>query len=170
MLSSSRAAALLVLTLLPALAACGFKPLYGRNDGADVVPEFSQISIAQPDNRGEQLLRNRLLDILTPKGAPERPRYLLNYRVTDTVGAVFVTRNEEITRSNVVVNVSTTLHDYESGQPIFSVSAQSQASFNQSVNDYANLIAERDARDRAMRDAAEQIRIRLANYFDRWRQ
>lgn len=164
------AAALLLACLLPSLAGCGFKPLYGRNEsGADVVPEFAGISIAQPDDRGEQLLRNRLLDILTPKGTPDRPRYLLNYRITESLGSVFVTRSEEITRSNLHLGVNAILHDYDSGRPIFSISANSQASFNQTSNDYANLIGERDARDRAMRDAAEQLRIRLANYFDRWR-
>ena len=165
------AAALLLAGLLPALAGCGFKPLYGRDSGGgDVVPEFAQIGIEQPNDRGEQLFRNRLLDILTPKGAPDRPRYLLKYRITESLGSVFVTRSEEITRSNLQVSIATILHDYESGRPIFSSSATSQASFNQTTNDYANLISERDARDRAMRDAAEQLRIRLANYFDRWRQ
>lgn len=168
-MSWSRAAAFCLLLTLPALAGCGFRPLYGSGDGTEVVPEFAQIAIAQPDDRGEQLLRNRLLDILTPKGSPDRPRYLLNYRITESVGSVFVTRREEITRSNLVFSVSATLHDYESGATILSTSATSRASFNQTTNDYANLITERDARNRAMRDAAEQIRIRLANYFDRWR-
>lgn len=163
-------AAAVLLVALPVLAGCGFRPLYGSQDSVDVVPEFAQISIAQPDHRGEQLLRNRLLDILTPKGAPDRPRFLLNYKIAESVGSVFITRSEEITRSNLQLTVSAVLHDYDSGRPVFSVSANSQASFNQTTNDYANLISERDARERAMRDAAEQIRIRLANYFDRWRQ
>src|SRR3546814_21032965 len=69
--------------------------------------------------------------------------------------------------SSDLITVTAVLHDYDSGRPVSSVSSTSQASFNQTTNDYANLISERDARDRAMRDAAEQIRIRLANYFDR---
>lgn len=167
-MSWSRAFTFCLLLSLPVLAGCGFRPLYGSNDGK-VVPEFSQVAIAQPDDRGEQLLRNRLLDILTPKGSPDRPRYLLNYQITDSVGSVFVTRAEEITRSNLSFTLYATLHDYESGNVVYSAYTISQASFNQTTNDYANLISERDARDRAMRDAAEQLRIRLANYFDRWR-
>ena len=169
--SRPAAVALLLALLVPALAGCGFRPLYGQNSGGgEVVPEFALIAIEQPNDRGEQLLRNRLLDILTPKGAPDRPRYLLKYKISEAVGSVFVTRAEEITRSNVQISISAVLHDYESGRPVASASASSQASFNQTTNDYANLISERDARDRAMRDGAEQIRIRLANYFDRWRQ
>ena len=166
----SKALTLCLMLVLPTLAGCGFRPLYGSGDGVDVVPEFSQIAIAQPDNRGDQLLRNRLLDILTPKGSPDRPRYLLNYRITESIGSVFVTRSEEITRSNLSLTVTATLHDYESGRTVFTTQATTQSSFNLTTNDYANLITERDARDRAMRDAADQLRIRLANYFDRWRQ
>lgn len=33
--------------------------------------------------------------------------------------------------------------------------------------DYANLVSEKNARERALRDTAEQIRLRLGNYFDR---
>lgn len=168
--SRPAAAALLLALLLPALAGCGFRPLYGRDVGGDVVPEFSQIVIEQPNDRGEQLFRNRLLDILTPKGTPDRPRYLLKYKITESLGSVLVTRSEEIIRSNLQLSISAYLHDYDSGQVLFSVGTSSRASFNQTTNDYANLISERDARDRAMRDAAEQLRIRLANYFDRWRQ
>lgn len=169
--SRPAAAAMLLAALLPSLAGCGFKPLYGRDSGGgDVVPEFALIAIEQPDDRGEQLFRNRMLDLLTPKGAPDRPRYLLKYKITESLGSVFVTRSEEITRSNVRISVNAVLHDYDSGRQISSAGASSQASFNQTTNDYANLISERDARERALRDAAEQIRIRLANYFDRWRQ
>lgn len=153
-----------------ALAGCGFKPLYGRNSGGgEVVPEFSQIYIEQPEDRTAQQLRNALLDLLTPRGTPERPRYLLTYTINESVGSVFITRSEEITRSNLHLSASFTLRDYQTGKRIYSGSAASQASFNQTVADYANLIAEKNARERALREVAEQMRIRLANHFDYWR-
>ncbi|HEX6959023.1 MAG TPA: LPS assembly lipoprotein LptE [Ferrovibrio sp.] len=168
--SRQTAAALLALSLA-GLAGCGFRPLYGqRGSGQGVVPEFAQVSIMQPDTRTDQEFRNTLLDMLTPEGSPEQPRYLLEYKITESVGSVFVTRSETVTRSNLQVSVSYYLRDYQTGQYVVSGGASSQASFNQTVNDYANLVAERDARARALRDTAEQVRIRLANYFDRWRE
>ena len=156
-----------VLLVAGLTAGCGFRPLYKQTANTDAVREFSQISIAQPDDRPSQQLRNYLLDTLTPLGQPDRPVYRLDFRLTESLGSVFVTRSEEITRSNLQISASATLHDYRSGQPIFSLSAASQASYNVTQADYANLVSEKNARERALRDVAEQIRLRLGNYFDR---
>jgi LPS-assembly lipoprotein len=156
--------------LAAVLSGCGFKPLYRQDRDSDTVPQFAQIAIAQPDDRVSQQLRNYLLDILTPYGAPDRPSYLLEYRITESVGSVFVTRSEEITRNNLQLSVACYLRDYQGGVVVFSLSATSQASYNVTQADYANLVSEKNARERALRDAAEQIRLRLGNFFDRQQQ
>lgn len=157
-----------LLLAATSLSGCGFKPLYGR-DNISVVPEFEQIIIAQPEDRSSQQLRNYLLDSLTPRGEPGRPRYRLDYRLTESVGAVFVTRSEEITRNNLQMSASVLLRDYDTGTQIFSIGASSQASYNLTQADYSNLVSEKNARERALKDLSEQIRLRLGNYFDRQR-
>src|SRR5688572_13658150 len=102
-----------------ALSGCGFKPLYRQNDGSAVVPQFSQIAIMQPDDRPSQQMRNYLLDSLTPRGEPGRPRYILEYQIEENVGAVFVTRSEEITRNNLQLTIRAALRDYEGGTGLF---------------------------------------------------
>lgn len=156
-----------VLLVAVLTAGCGFRPLYKQTANTDAVREFSQISIAQPEDRPSQQLRNHLIDVLTPLGQPDRPAYRLDFRITESLGSVFVTRSEEITRSNLQISASATLRDYRSGQPVHSLSATSQASYNVTQADYANLVSEKNARERALRDVAEQIRLRLGNYFDR---
>lgn len=155
-----------LLLALTALSGCGFKPLYGR-DSSSVVPEFEQIAVAQPEDRSSQQLRNYLLDTLTPRGEPGRPRYMLEYKLSESVGAVFVTRSEEITRNNLQMTVTAVLRDYDTGRTIYTVSTNSQASYNLTLADYSNLVSERNARERALKDLSEQIRLRLGNYFDR---
>lgn len=147
------------------LAGCGFKPLY-KQDSSRAVPQFAEIAIAQPDDRPSQQLRNHLLDMLTPHGAPDRPRYLLEYRIDESIGSVFVTRSEQITRNNLQVSVSGTLRDYQSGVTLYSIGATSQASYNLTTADYSNLISQKNARERALRDVAEQIRLRLGVFFE----
>ncbi len=49
-------------------------------------------------------------------------------------------------------------------------SLSSLVSYNLVRADYANLVSERDARARAARDLAEQLRIRLGNYFTQQRK
>jgi hypothetical protein len=47
------------------------------------------------------------------------------------------------------------------------MSINSQASYNLTLADYSNLVSEKNARERALKDLAEQVRLRLGNYFDR---
>lgn len=155
------------LLLAGILVGCGFRPLYKETGNSATVKEFSQISIAQPEDRPSQQLRNFLLDNLTPYGQPDRPLYRLEYRLTESVGSVFVTRTEEITRNNLQLSVYVYLRDYQSSTVLTSLSTSSQASYNVTQADYANLVSEKNARERALRDIAEQIRLRLGNYFDR---
>lgn len=155
------------MLLATGLPGCGFRPLYGQGSAGDTVPQLAQIAIIQPEDRVSQQMRNYLLDMITPKGSPERPAYILDYQITETVGSVFVTRSDEITRNNLQITVAAYLRNYETGRPIASFSVSSQASYNLTVADYSNLISEKNARERALRDAAEQLRIRLANYFGR---
>src|SRR5262245_5494740 len=76
--------ALLCAVLLAGiLAGCGFRPLYRQDSSSASVPQFAQIAIAQPEDRPSQQLRNNLLDLLTPRGTPDRPLYLLDYRVSE---------------------------------------------------------------------------------------
>lgn len=167
---SRRNAALLLAGLPLLLTGCGFRPLYGTGGDYDAVPEFSLIAVEQAEDRTTQLLRNNLLDMLTPRGAPEKPLYRLELKVTESVSSVFVTRSDEITRNNLQMTVAYRLINYNSGVSISGYTLSSLVSYNLVRADYANLVSERDARARATRDLAEQIRIRLGNYFTRQRE
>lgn len=159
------------IVLAAALVGCGFRPMYKEGAaGTPTVAEFSDVMVAQPEDRRDQLLRNDLVDLLTPLGSPSRPRYLLTYKITESISAVFTTRSEEVTRNNLVVSVSYTLQDYESGQLLYSLSTSSYSSYNLTVADYSNLISEKNARERALQDSAEQLRLRLGNYFGKYRK
>jgi len=147
------------------LGGCGFQPLYQQAKSSDAVPQFSAISIEQSEGRTEQLVRNHLLDMITPRGEPERPLYRLEMKVTESISNVLVTRSEDVTRNNMSLLVSFRLLDYRTGDLYFSGSVRSLASYNLLRADFANLVSERDARARAAKDCAEQLRIRLGNYF-----
>ncbi|MBX3455634.1 LPS assembly lipoprotein LptE [Ferrovibrio sp.] len=168
---SRRTAGALLLAGLPLLlAGCGFRPLYGTGHTYDAVPEFSALAVEQAEDRSTQLLRNHLLDMLTPRGAPEKPAYRLELKVAESVSSVLVTRSDEITRNNLQMTVTYRLIDYRSGVALQSNSLSSLVSYNLVRAEYANLVSERDARARAARDLAEQIRIRLGNFFTQQRK
>ena len=65
-----------VAAALISLAACGFRPLHAPGAGAE--PEvLAGIEIAHIPDRLGQVVRNHLLDRLTPRGAPAAATYRL---------------------------------------------------------------------------------------------
>ncbi len=163
-------AAALALALPAGLAGCGFEPLYGRQNGNATVDEFNRILIAQAEDRTTQLVRNHLLDMLTPRGAPEQPAYRLELHVRENISSVLVTRADEVTRNNMALSLEYRLHEYRSGRLLAQGNVNSLVSYNLVRADYANLVSERDARARAARDSAERLRIILGNFFSRSQQ
>lgn len=161
------APALAAVALALAPAACGFQPLYRQGSGADSVPQMAAVEIAPAPDRATQIVRNHLLDRLSPRGQSAEPLYVLSLRVQEAQSAVLITREETVTRYNLNLSASFALHDKRSGAVVHSGSATSLAAYNVLRADFANLVAEDDARARAAREVSEQIRTRLAIYFSR---
>ncbi len=70
------------------LYGCGFEPLYvekkeagswyyGSNFDSSISEEMSQVKIQPIADRFGQIMRNELLDLLTPRGVPKEPKYRL---------------------------------------------------------------------------------------------
>lgn len=160
------AGALLALSLL--LAGCGFRPLYRQdNVNGGTVPLMAAISIPAPGDRLEQLVRNELVERLNPTGQAANQRYLLTIKMTESRGAVLVTRTESVSRFNLNESLEYRLVDSATGRLLTTGTLFSTASYNVLRAEYANLAAEEDARVRAIRDLADLMRARLALFFER---
>lgn len=70
------------------LSACGFSPLYVQRERTDgwyynskfdtsISDEMRQVKVEPIANRFGQLIRNNLIDNLTPTGVPSKPKYRL---------------------------------------------------------------------------------------------
>ena len=169
--------------LLAALTACGFHPLYGNPSiGGGAGPQLNDISLGlvrpAPNNnafvgennageqqRTAQLLENDLLDRLSPTGKPLRPRYRLDIQLTESLGAIVVSAQNETTRDSLIMTASYTLVDAQTGKAIHLNSARAIASFDVLRADFGNVVAERDARERLARQLSEQIRAELGSWF-----
>ena len=158
--------ALLAGSLL--LGACGFQPLYRQDTaGGGTVPLMAAISVPPPTERLDQLVRSELMDRLNPTGLSAAKRYVLYIKVAEARGAVLVTRNESVSRFNLVEALEYRLTDSDTGRTLTTGTLSSSASYNVLRAEYSNLAAEEDARTRATRDLAELIRARLALFFER---
>lgn len=150
------------------LAGCGFRPLYGKYaDGSSTVAQLESIIIGPLPGRLGQVLRNNLLDRLTPRGQPGRPRYRLEVKLFRFKEGLAIKKDAEITRSNLRLTATFVLSDLSSGETALQGQTRSTASFNLVRSDFANLIAEQDAERRVARDTSNQIMTRLSVFFSR---
>lgn len=151
--------------LLP-LAACGFTPLYAeREEGLSASAEMATIRIDPLRDRVGQQMHNFLRDRLNPNGQPISPSYQLSLQITESLSELGVRRDETATRANLRLSTSFLLRDASSGEALLSGRSTSTTSYDILENPFATTISERDARERALREVADDIQTRLAVYF-----
>ena len=163
---TSRRLFISILVLAP-LAACGFEPLYGNRDapGDAVFNDFHQIKIATIPERTGQMLRNELLDKLNYRGEPSQPRYELKVSVKEERRDVLVRSDELATAADLTLTASYELVDRSNNAVLAKGSPRSINRYNVLASPYATIASAEDARRRASRQLAEDIRTRLAVYF-----
>lgn len=157
-------AALLAVVLIIGLAGCGFEPLHGQNT-ASSADALEAVRINVIADRVGQQLRNRLLQLMQPRANDTRPAWNLRVELNESISTVLVEESSFGTRGDLkmtaiyrLVPVTGNMAAARNGRS-FSV-----ASFNIRDADleYANLIAERDAREKAVRLLADDIKRQVA--------
>lgn len=161
-----RRGALLGLLLAAAVASgsCGFRPLYGT-DGRAASGELDAIQVAALPGRLGQVVRNGLLDRLTPFGEPANPRYGLSVQLSESKQGVVLERDARVTRFNLILTASYTLSEADTRRHVTGGTVRATAAYSVVSSPFANVIAERNARDRAASDIADEIKTRLAVHF-----
>ncbi|MEQ9814680.1 MAG: hypothetical protein RLO50_18020 [Azospirillaceae bacterium] len=148
------------------LAGCGFQPLYGDLGGyGPVAQQLAAIDIGVIAEREGQLMRTNLIERLNPNGRPADPAYTLDVTLTETQRNLGVREDDTSTRGNLTIEAAFVLTDLARGETVYRDTARTITSYNILDDQFATLIAERDARDRAIRATSEQIRTQLALHF-----
>ena len=141
---------------------CGFKSLYGTNGKFDSPTELSAIKISLiPDRIGQQV-RNELLDLLTPHGAPQHPHYILKVTVVESKNAFAVKKNAFATRADLRLTGGYNLLSSDNRKLLTTGTVYVISSYDIVSSDFATLSAEKNARERSILQLSEDIRSRLA--------
>lgn len=147
------------------LSACQFRPLHG--DGSSVsqsVSGLSGVSVSQVNSRVGQQVRNHLLFLLnggfgnTEKTHEARIRVTWNNRQLASIQGV-----RDNVSGTITVIASYDLIDLSTGKAVSSGSRQAQAFYDRTGQVFANKRAERDAENRAAKEAAESLRLAIAS-------
>ncbi len=157
------------LIALVTLQACNtLRPLYGTNgveEQSAVVTELSNVSIPEPKNRVQQLIRNNLISTMSPPGQEGDGRYTLILEPKADEFDLVIQRNTDVSRRSYRLNVQFLLRDDTSGRKIYSGNTFSEVSYDKITSEFANLQAKTNAEERAARQVSQDIRTRLAAFF-----
>lgn len=168
-LSRRCACRLLAAAALAGLAACGFQPLYSNKttQNSSVAAELSLVRVDPLRDRVGQQLHNFLRDRLNPQGQPVSPSYRLTVALVETTTELGVQRDETASRANLRLDADFALLDAAGEQQLFQGRSSSTTSYDILRNPFATTVSEEDARERALREVADDIQTRLALYFNR---
>ena len=149
------------------LGACGFRSLYGIDATGDAPGQLATIEIRPIADRLGQQLRNNLLDLLNPRGRPANPRYFLTVQLDQSTQRLAIEKDAFATRANLRLHANFSLQDPESRKIMLSGKILVVSSYNILDSEFATLMAEKDAKARAVREIAHGVRTRLAAFFVR---
>jgi LPS-assembly lipoprotein len=161
-----RGAWLVTAVLLVALAGCGFRPMYGRAARAPVMPHLQQIAVEPIPERVGHRVWNNLLDRLNPTGTPAQPRYRLQVELRVSQEGLAVRGDTRVTRNNYRLIANFRLRDASGGELLYKGRTFSIAAYNLVDSEFANISAEKDAERRTAREISDEIRDRLAMFFE----
>ena len=159
------------------LAGCGFEPLYvqktstkdkwyfdGKFDNY-VTDQMAQIKVIAQGERLGQLMRNDLLDLLTPEGIPDKPKYYL-YVVPVQVSEYDQALRRDITATRKRIDYRAEYYMTENSQRIMEGDTVSYVSYDILDNPYSTVMARKKVEKDAARMMANDIALRLGAFFN----
>lgn len=157
-----RAGAALALGLL--VAGCGFQPLHGRGTGQVASAQLQQVRINPIADRPGQMLRGLLMDRLQPGGA-SAARYALDVTLDETIAEVAKRSDATSSYSRLFLTGGMRLTDLQTGKTLMSEPVRSEIGYINLEGGYGTLLAQNEARERAVQDLANSISLRLASFL-----
>jgi LPS-assembly lipoprotein len=150
------------VSLLCVLASCGFTPVYKQGKQQDAL---KAIMISSPDTREGQLLKAQLEDMLYPDGAAHSAAYRLDPNLQVIVEPLSIDADGTTRRYRIVGMVNYVLTDLATQKPLTKGSLQRFSSYHIASADYSTYVAGLDARKQVIGAIAEEVRLRMMDYF-----
>lgn len=146
------------------ISACQFQPLHGDNSiSSSNGTSLSGVTVSEVNSRVGQQVRNHLLFILNGGFPPVQKTHEARLRITYSNRQLASIEDvRDSTSGTINVNVYYDLIDLSTGKIINSGTRQAEAAYDRTGQVFANTRAERDAENRAAKEAAEAIRLAIA--------
>lgn len=145
------------------LAGCGFTPLYSTKvaQNSEAVSRMAEISIAPIPGHNGQILHNELETLLNPLSTSTPQHYELVVTPEKNLLPVGIERDRRITRYNIVIRAPYTLKEIATGRVLDKGKVKVVGSYDSVDSDFATFVAESDTTERALKDAARELKMRM---------
>ena len=165
------------LVLLSGISACGFEPLYVERKSEEkwyykgdfdtsISDEISQIKVELISDRLGQMIRNNLLDNLTPKGVPTNPKYRLEvYDIEKTITEQAMRDDITATREKVRYIVKYRLLSAQDHKELVQGNSIAHLGYDIMANPYSTTFAQKKIEKDAAQIIANDIALRMGAYF-----
>lgn len=137
---------------------------YGGDFDTSISQEMAQVSIEPISQRFGQVMRNELLDLLTPKGAPKQPKYRLYVNLSNKSVSDQALRSD-ITATRKMVKYRVRYYMVEGTEKVLSGDSIAYVSYDILANPYSTTMAQKKGDEDAAKIIANDIALRLGAYF-----
>ena len=157
------------------LAACGFEPLYveKKHDNAwyfdgdfdtSISQEMAKVKVEPIADRFGQLLRNELIDLISPKGQPKTPKYRLFVTLKNKTETEQALRSD-ITATRKMVKYKVKYYMTMGNERVLNGDSVAYSSYDILANPYSTTMAKKKGDKDAATTIANDISLRLGAYF-----
>jgi len=153
--------------VLAMLGGCGWAPLYADLESGPADEELRAIKVAPISERIGQKLALALRESLNPAGDPTPQRYLLRTILSTSRQDLGIQTQGLGTRGKLDAFANFSLNDSTTGAQLFIGTSHVAESFDILANEYSNVVAEDDARTRAVEDMRRDIVTRVTLFLQR---
>ncbi len=153
------------LIVLWSLAACGFEPMYGERRGVAVHNELQTVRIGLIANRQGQQLRRYILDRIHSGDNTPTALYELDVGIIENRAYYGIQRDLTATYARLQLTGAYTLRDVKTGQPVLTGSVNVYSSYNVAADPFNTVVAESDARERAVRNLGDELITRVSAFL-----
>jgi LPS-assembly lipoprotein len=142
------------------------RPMYGSTSlGAESTEELAAVSISPIPGRVGQRIRNDLIFHFTGGGAPLQPRYHLEVSYRESTLGVLIKRTNDASGEVYSIDADFTLKTIDGSAELMKGRSHARAALDKNESTFANTRAEFDAQNRAARDIATDISVKVAAFI-----
>jgi len=149
------------------LSGCGWEPLYADRESSPADADMRAIKVDPIPERIGQRLALALRESLNPDGAPTPQRYRLSILLITMRSDLGIQQTGLGSRGKLDATANITLRDIKTGAMLLFTTTHVAESFDILANEYASVVAEDDARTRAVEELRRDIITRLTLFLQR---